>query len=283
MKIMLLSEKLINMLFKLLSILFKTFVMKQFASFLFLILSFPMSAQEFQKEIFVSKSDTLPYNILVPVSFSKSFVNTSEYLQNNNKYPLIIFLHGSGERGTDNEIQINHINDLFTDSSNREKYPAFVVAPQCPPDKRRAESDWRKFTNYKNSSTPSELTIELINELSKKYPIDNRRVYITGLSMGGAGTWDLICRYPGKFAAAVPICGFGNTRKAGVLKSTPIWAFHGSDDKVVKVNYSRDMVNAVKKQNEIIKYTEYKGVGHDSWVKAYKEKDLLDWLFKQTL
>jgi len=265
--------------------LFKTFTLKTFINFFLLIASLSMSAQEFQKEIFIWKTDTLPYNILVPVSFSKSVVDTSEYILGNNKYPLIIFLHGSGERGTDNEIQIKHINDLFTDSANLTKYPAFVVAPQCPLGKRWVESDWKvsKHIMPENPSIPLELTMELINEISRKYPIDSRRIYVTGLSMGGFGTWDLVCRYPGKFAAAIPVCGGGDTGKAGVLKSTPLWVFHGSDDKVVKVNLSRDMVNAVKKHGGIIKYTEYKGVGHDSWLKAYKEKELLEWLFKQTL
>jgi predicted peptidase len=133
------------------------------------------------------------------------------------------------------------------------------------------------------ASVPMNLTMDLLEKLIHKYPIDKKRIYVTGLSMGGFGAWDMICRYPGKFAAAIPICGGGDTGKAQLLVNTPIWAFHGSNDKVVKVILSRNMINAIKANGGNPKYTEYKGVGHDCWINAYKEKGLLEWLFGQKL
>jgi predicted peptidase len=151
--------------------------------------------------------------------------------------------------------------------------------------KRWVETNWNvsKHNMPLKASESILLTMQLIDELVAKYPIDKTRIYITGLSMGGFGTWDLICRYPGVFAAAVPICGGGDIKKAALLKNTPIWVFHGSIDNVVKVVLSRNMVNAIKASGGKPKYTEYKGIGHNSWEKAYQEKGLLEWLFRQSL
>jgi len=233
--------------------------------------------QGFQKEVFYSSNqDSLLYNILYP----QNFIAEDNLIE---KYPLVLFLHGSGERGNDNEKPIIHIKGLFLDLANREKYPAFVIAPQCPKEKRWLEKSW-KLKAHSQPVEPSETmakTKELIDYLLKKYPIDKNRIYITGLSMGGFGTWDAIARYPDKFAAAIPICGGGDENTASLIKNIPIWAFHGSDDKVVKIERSRNMIEAIKKENGNPLYTEYKGVGHGSWIPAYKEKELLKWLFKQ--
>jgi predicted peptidase len=242
-----------------------------------------MISQEFQKKVFLNANDTLRYNVLMPEGYlSQSETHVGSEVQ---LYPLIIFLHGAGERGSDNEIQVMHIKGIFLDSLNRKKFPAFVIAPQCPTGKRWVESSW-KVSRHIMPEKPSvsiTLTMQLIDSMLRNFPIDKNRIYITGLSMGGFGTWDLICRYPEKFAAAIPICGGGDTNMAKKIKNKPIWAFHGSDDKVVKVILSRNMINSIKQEGGTPKYTEYKGVGHDSWVKAYKEKGLLEWLFKQSL
>jgi predicted peptidase len=244
-----------------------------------------MSAQEFKKALFVNQTDTLPYSILFPLTNSELTKDTTYKIKNPEGFPLIVFFHGSGERGKDNEKQIIHIKKLFTDSVIMHKYPAFIVAPQCPPGKRWVETDWT-VSKHIMPETPSfamVLTMKLIEEIVKKYPVNQKKIYVTGLSMGGFATWDIISRYPGKFAAAIPICGGADVSKAKLLKNTPVWAFHGSNDKVVNVILTRDMIKAIENCGGKPKYTEYKGVGHDSWVKAYSEKELMEWLFKQAL
>lgn len=239
-----------------------------------------VEAQEgFQKKMFhTSYQNSLLFNILYPQKFVAEEVQLE-------KYPLILFLHGSGERGNDNEIQILHIKDLFLNSANYKKYPAFVIAPQCPKDKMWVDVKWNldKHIITPNPSESMHLTMDLIDSLVKKYPIDKNRIYITGLSIGGFGTWDAIARYPDKFAAAIPICGAGDENTAKLIAGIPIWAFHGADDKAVKVERSRNMIIAIKREGGNPLYTEYEGVGHGSWIPAYKETELLKWLFKQSL
>lgn len=252
--------------------------------FMGFIISNEMISQEFQKKIFLDDKDTLPFNILMPAKYS-SQIETNHESDEVLLYPLVIFLHGAGERGKDNEIQTIHIKGLFLDSGNLKKYPAFVVAPQCPTGKRWVETSW-KVSKHIMPDKPSisvVMTMKLIDSLLKELPIDRNRIYVIGLSMGGFGTWDLICRYPEKFAAAIPVCGGGDMSMAQKIKNKPIWAFHGSNDKIVKVILTRNMINSMIQAGGKPKYTEYNGVGHDSWVKAFKEKYLLDWLFKQKL
>ncbi len=201
----------------------------------------------------------------------------------NKKYPLVIFLHGAGERGGDNKAQLTHGAKLFADSIA--KYPCYVVAPQCPTGLRWTEVDWT-MDSHKQPKEPSvslRLTMEVIEFVKKEYNIDESRIYITGLSMGGFGTWDAICRYPKTFAAAIPVCGGADVTLASLIKQTPIWAFHGATDRVVKVSRSRNMVAAIRKENGKPKYTEYPNTGHLCWNKAYSEKNLLQWLFSKSL
>jgi predicted peptidase len=232
----------------------------------------------YEKQLFVLGADTLPCRILTPVNYTPG-----------KKYPLIVFLHGSGERGSDNEKQLSWGADLFMDSINRSRYPAIVVFPQCP-----ITSSWaRTQRGLKDSlvfqvnsdtvmTTPMHLVLSFIDTLVAAGRIDKKRIYIGGLSMGGFGTFDALARRSTLFAAAFPICGGGDPN--GVKKyrkRLPIWVFHGGADMVVPVSNSRFMVGELKKKKAKVKYSEYPGVGHDSWKNAFAEPDLLPWLFSK--
>ena len=150
-------------------------------------------------------------------------------------------------------------------------------------DSRWANMDWsaKKGAAGKNPSTPMRLTLEVLAGLQKEFDLDENRLYITGLSMGGYGTWDVIWRHPKMFAAAVPVCGGGDESKAELIKDIPIWCFHGGADPVVPTDRSRNMIKAIKAAGGTPKYTEYPGVGHNSWDRAYSEPELPKWLFSQ--
>ena len=201
------------------------------------------------------------------------------------KYPLVVFLHGSGERGSDNAQQLKHGGPVFVTKEAQKKYPAFVVFPQCP-----KESSWAKlsFTDKEKKvqmaeqpTEPARLVMELIAKMEKENSIDPNRIYLGGLSMGGYGTWDLLARYPNRFAAAVPICGGGDPTKAASFKEVPIRVFHAVDDPAVPVERSREMVKALKDAGGSPKYSEYDHGGHASWDIAFAEPDFLSWLFEQ--
>ena len=209
----------------------------------------------------------LPYRLLRPKGQSRG------------SHPLIIFLHGAGERGTDNRAQLIHGRAFMRKAAEKGCY---VLVPQCPPEKIWAGRHWRdKGTSLtQKPSGPMEAVMEIVAELEKEYPIDPKRRIITGLSMGGYGTWDAIQRWPEKFVAAAPICGGGDPGNVAQLKDLPIWVFHGDADGVVPVGRSRSMVEALKKIDGNVRYTEYPGVGHASWVPAYEEAELLEWMLK---
>ena len=216
------------------------------------------------------KKETLPYRIFIPKKMPKKPV------------PLVIFLHGAGERGNDNKVQVVHaVRDLITYSLNNE--PMIIIAPQCPKNKRWVEVDWSKLSHTmpKEPSYGMRLSLELIEKLCKEFPIDRSRLYITGLSMGGYGTWDMIQRNPKMFAAAMPVCGGGDIAGAPLFKDLPIWVFHGDNDGIVPVARDRNMVKTLKKCGSKVKYTEYSGVGHNSWTQTYANKDVLKWFFSQ--
>lgn len=150
-------------------------------------------------------------------------------------------------------------------------------------DYRWANMDWsaKKGARAADPSTPMRLTLEVLEKLQKEFSIDRKRLYITGLSMGGYGTWDIISRHPKLFAAAVPVCGGADETTAPIVKDIPIWCFHGGADTVVPTDRSRNMIKALKDAGGNPRYTEYFGVGHNSWSKAYTEPDLFKWLFEQ--
>ena len=214
----------------------------------------------------------LPYRFMKPEGYEAT-----------KKYPLVIFLHGAGERGSDNDKQLIHGVPQFASKENREKYPCFLIAPQCPDNVKWVDVDWSAATHTtpKEMTEPSRMTIALIESTLKQYSIDPKRVYLTGLSMGGYGTWDLLARRPDLFAAAVPVCGGADEATAEKIKNIPIWVFHGAKDGAVKPARSRNMVAALEKAGGKPKYTEYQNVGHDSWNPAYKDAEMMRWLFGQ--
>ena len=229
-------------------------------------------AADFGYENFkVDQLGTLPYRILLPKNFDAQ----------KGDYPLLIFLHGAGERGTDNEAQLTHGKKFFADAANR--YGCIVVAPQCPNKKLWAGHYWtdEDLTLTDEPSVPMQLLDRLIDSLVQRNLADEDRIYIMGLSMGGFGTWDAIQRWPNRFAAAMPICGGGDVARAESIAKVPIWNFHGAVDSVVPVDRSRKMVEALKKAGSKVRYSEYPGVDHGSWVNAFAEPDVLDWMTHQ--
>jgi predicted peptidase len=228
----------------------------------------PMEKHEFED----ARGQKLPYRLLKPLVVEKG-----------KRYPLVVFLHGAGERGTDNEKQLIHGVPQFATEENRKKYPCFLIAPQCPEGKRWVEVDWGADSHKlpKEPSEPARLTLELIHRSMKELPIDPDRVYVTGLSMGGYGTWDLVARRPDLFAAAAPVCGGADEATAATIKHVPVWVFHGAKDTAVKPARSRNMVAALEKAGGKPKYTEYPDVGHNSWDNAYRDPEFYKWLFAQ--
>jgi len=235
----------------------------------------------YEKKEFISGNDTLRYRMLYPLNYDAG-----------KKYPLLLFLHGSGERGNDNEAQLVHGGVLFADSTNRLRFPAFVIFPQCP-----ANDFWARLSRDPNKKDSlGQFTFEsgqpigkslglvsrLLDSLVAAKLVNTKRIYLGGLSMGGMGTFELLWRKPNFFAAAFPICGGGDPKQVSVYaRKFPVWIFHGGSDPVVPVGNSRLMTNALKAAGAKVKYMEYPGVGHNSWDNAFAEPELLPWLFKQ--
>jgi lysophospholipase L1-like esterase/poly(3-hydroxybutyrate) depolymerase len=264
-------------------------------------------ANRFQSGSYASKEGTLPYRIFMPENYSRA-----------QKYPLILSLHGAGERGNNNvsQIAVHRLAETWAEDSTQRKQKSFVVAPQCPANQQWVDvAGWDKvYTNTAQMAQSAPLTLagKLVDSLVKALPIDTNRIYVTGISMGGYGTWDLITRYPGKFAAAIPMSGGCDTSKSSVLKSLPIWTFHGAVDGVVPPNATRSMVAKFKASGEsVLSYTakysayfsnatvsradltvaidagakklygEYTDGSHDIWSDSYDDPLLARWLFKQ--
>lgn len=228
--------------------------------------------EAYAKKTFSSNEQTLNYRFLTP-----------DKIAANQKYPLVLFLHGAGERGDDNTRQLIHGLPEFIKPENRKDFPCFAVAPQCPAERKWAEVDWSKTEHNMTEewSIPLGLTRELLHQIIQDYPVDTNRLYITGLSMGGYGTWDYIQREPGFFAAAVPVCGGADENYADRLTKLPIWAFHGDQDRAVPVIRTTRMIEAIKTAGGSPKMTIYPGVGHNSWSQTYANREVLAWLFAQ--
>jgi len=212
----------------------------------------------------------------------------------NQKWPIILFLHGAGERGSDGLLQ-TQVGIATAIRNDRSRFPVIVVIPQCLKDSWWTQPDME------------EVALATLSAASKEFKGDAKRTYLTGLSMGGYGSWSLAAKYPGKFGAIVPICGgialpehlrqqhpelakdaYGDDPKsyadvAAKIGKTPVWIFHGGDDPVVPVEGARKMEAAIKAAGGNVRYTEYPGVGHNSWDKAYAEPELMTWLLAKSL
>ena len=203
------------------------------------------------------------------------------------KYPLLVFFHGAGGRGEDNKKQLLDARGLenFEKNKIRTKFKSHVFAGQVPKGERWVNAHWSLLGHKMPEISDSmRMAFEALDTYIQdpKNQVDSKRIYVMGLSMGGYGTWDAIQRRPNFFAAAVPICGGGDTSLASKLIDLPIWAWHGDGDKVIKPSRSRDMINAISKAGGSPKYSEIKGRGHNSWVDCWNTDELWKWLYSQS-
>lgn len=212
---------------------------------------------------------TLRYRLLTPTNYEAG-----------RRYPVILYLHGAAGRGSDNLKPLDWGPRLIADSLRSAKHECFLVVPQCP----RSEG-WSNITPG-GRPTPEkslQLALELLtNGLPKEFNLDSARRYLTGVSMGGHATWALLCQDTGLFAAAVPVCAGGDARRVtDSIARVPVWVFHSDDDHLVPVQQARDFVKAWRAHHGEVRYTEYTGVKHSSWTKAYVEPTMYDWLFEK--
>lgn len=234
----------------------------------------------YEKHIFQYNDFSLPYRLMLPDNFDPE-----------KTYPLIVFLHGAGERGDDNEKQLVHGSSFFSSKSNRTDFPAVVLFPQCPQNMYWASVDFLFDDNGKRSfsfqpqrepALALKATMQLIDSIINLAFTDNSRVYLGGLSMGGMGTFELLYRMPDIFAAAFPVCGGNDPSSAAMwAKKVPVWIFHGAIDDVVPVELSLKMYQSARDAGAKPGLTIYPGVNHNAWDYVFREKDLLPWLFSQ--
>jgi predicted peptidase len=234
-----------------------------------------------KKEYTYADGKSLPYRILYPENYDKS-----------KKYPLLLFLHGAGERGNDNEKQLTHGAKLFIRDENRKNFPAIIVFPQCPQESfwavtkidRNVQPFKIDFDYAAEANWPLQAANDLVRKIVKEEAVDKSRVYITGLSMGGMGTFESVYRNPELYAAALPICGGGDVNHYDKrITKTAFWVFHGAADAVVDVKLSQEMVEKLKSLKAKVKYSEYPGVNHNSWDNAFAEPEYLLWMFSHKL
>lgn len=229
------------------------------ASFLFA-LTAPLSAGDgkhgFLSRVHKGKDGESKYVLFVPHDY-----------KGDKEAPLILFLHGAGERGADGEAPVKQgIGNAIKFKGAEAKFPFFVIFPQCQPK-----------SNWKAGTPDADRALAILNEVMKDYRIDGKRLYLTGLSMGGSGTWSLAAAYPGKWAAIAPICGGADLSTASAIKDIPCWAFCGDKDRPDLVKNMREMVGSLKKASGEPRYTELPHVGHNSWDPAYVTPELYSW------
>ncbi|MDO5969434.1 prolyl oligopeptidase family serine peptidase [Flavivirga aquimarina] len=235
----------------------------------------------FEKKTFVQGSNTLQYRIMFPKDFDES-----------KQYPLVLFLHGAGERGNNNETQLVHGSTLFANEKNRNDFPAIVIFPQCPKDDYwsnvkvvHSKKGVEKF-KYQKRGKPTksmELVLKLIDDMLDKPYVKKSQIYVGGLSMGGMGTFDILKRRPNMFAAAFPICGGGNPKSVKkYANNVSFWVFHGGKDDVVHPYFSLNMVTALQAKEADVKLTYFENSNHNSWDATFAEPKLLPWLFSNS-
>ena len=233
----------------------------------------------FQKKWLVQGADTMPYRILLPLNFDAT-----------KTYPVVFFLHGSGERGNDNAAQLTHGAKFFLKEETRKTYPAIVVFPQCSTsgywsNVLRTFDATQKigFTFLAEGEPTKDMRIlqSLVKYILGNYPVNKDKVYVGGLSMGGMGTYELVRRSPGIFTAAFPICGGANPATAASMKHVSWWLFHGAKDDIIYPAFSEKMFAAFKKEKINVQFTLYPEANHNSWDATFAEPGLLPWLFAQ--
>ena len=210
---------------------------------------------------------TYPYRLLVPE-------------QSTTPQPLVVFLHGAGQRGNDNVQQMQHFGAAVLTAPHLKDKSCYVLAMQCPKG-----DQWASYNLSRTTPGPPRAPMTaLITALKKtvaEHNIDTSRIYLTGLSMGGYGSWDLAARHPDWFAAVVPVCGGGHTSTAEALTDVPIWAFHGTDDRIVPERATTRMIEALRDAGGRPAYTPIDNVGHASWYFAYGPQGGMEWMFSQ--
>ncbi len=223
----------------------------------------PVAGKEVWQKLESKKipGESLPYLLALP----------TDYKADETKRPLLLFLHGAGECGVDlNLVKIHGPPKLMEKKPG--DFPFIVVSPQAPINEVPIIDRW-----------DPRLLVELVDQVAAKYNADTDRLYVTGLSMGGYGTFRLCAHYPKKFAAAVPICGGGWTNYAEALAQVPMWIFHGTDDEAVPLERSLEIVKSVRKRGGKPLFTVYDGVAHDSWTQTYDNPEVYTWLLKHRL
>lgn len=223
----------------------------------------------------IERGSSLPFQLLTPPVDAE---------QPEDGWPLVVFLHGAGERGDDNQAQLRHFPERMATPEYRERFPCYLLAVQCPEGGLWTEIDWRSEAGQRQEpepAAPMQAVIAAVESLVAEQPIDLTRIYLTGLSMGGFGSWDLAARKPDWFAAVAPICGGGDPDVADAYKGLPIWAWHDEGDPVVPVSLSRKMVKAAEEAGAVVAYEETTGQGHASWVPAYAADKIPAWMFEQ--
>ncbi len=235
----------------------------------------------------VSKFSSLNYQIATPayktpITFHARLLNP-RVIEEHRTYPLIVFLHGAGERGHDNLMHLKSLPQQMALPNWQEKFPCYLLAPQCPKGIQwSSPADSIDSSRELKKSNLLDQIDQMIAEVSENNPVDKNRIYITGYSMGGYGTWSMIARYPDLFAAASPICGGGDPNSVSKFVHLPLWVVHGDADQTVPVTESRKVIEALRKAGGTPQYYELKGVKHNSWSQTYNNPaGMLNWLFKQ--
>ncbi|MES2921118.1 MAG: dienelactone hydrolase family protein [Verrucomicrobiota bacterium] len=198
-------------------------------------------------------------------------------------YPLVLFLHGAGERGVNNSAQLKHGVIPIVEGTRKLDQPVFLIAPQCPEGRYWSPINLEtgQLLEADKPNPLLEAIIALTEETAKSQPVDSKRFYVTGISMGGFATWDLLGRIPDKIAAAIPICGGGDPALTGRFANVPVWAFHGETDSIVPVKATREMVAALENAGGKPKATFYPRVDHDSWTRTYGDPAVIRWMLSQ--
>jgi len=209
--------------------------------------------KNFEKEITIKLATN--YLLYLPIDYNSS----------DKEFPLVLFLHGAGERVTDIEkVKIHELPKLINQGK---EFPFILVSPQCPEN---------MFWNI-------DILAALLDDIEANYRVDKNKIYVTGLSMGGHGTWELAIAQPDCFAAIAPVCGWSDPEKACIIKEVPIWVFHGAKDMVVPVSAAEKMVEKLKSCGSDVKFTVYPEANHDSWTETYNNEDLYSWFLKHSL